>query len=420
MKLNPESSLGELLSLITKRIDNEEPKWNEKEREDAPRFEAFSFFLRREVADSRIIAALLSTDATHGQGGLFLDLFLRRIGINPDRLDLKATTIDCEYEILEPQERPNSEKSFRRIDVLVKLSNGAVVAIENKSRGAKDQSKQVKAYLDWLGLNYPEKFCFLYLSNCRQPASIAQEEWDSYRGVARSIPVKFVTDWLAACREKVRAPKVVKFLDDFSQHLEEGWVMEEGDFIKSHDAQRIVVSTCTSTEFMRATAAILSHRDMIWQRLWTPFLQEIQTVAEESLQKAGYRLDVSGWEGGWYNINVAHPSWQHLIRVTFETGPEEKTGSQFCQQGVRSLERPEPQPGYWKHLTDRLEDLLGRNNRSNWIWRRTLSELTDLRSPNQLLKVQRPNDNIGRIGRDFVDLIRKAAPILKEFANAYK
>jgi len=111
----------------------------------------------KETDHSRILGELLKPDGSHGKGSLFLDSFLRRIGIEPG--DGKwIVTIESD-----------------RIDILLRRDNPAsVVIIENKSCNASDQPGQLYRY--WFrqihgrhpSLNYqdpdlPTRFRVIYL-----------------------------------------------------------------------------------------------------------------------------------------------------------------------------------------------------------------------------------------------------------------
>ena len=83
-----------------------------------------------EPIHSKILAFLLSSNSMHGQGNLFLNLFLKRIGIE--------SHIEDEWIV-------TAEKG--RVDVLLKRYHPrSVVIIENKSNWAGDQPNQLYRY----------------------------------------------------------------------------------------------------------------------------------------------------------------------------------------------------------------------------------------------------------------------------------
>lgn len=83
-----------------------------------------------EPIHSRILHFFLSSDSMHGQGYLFLALFLKRIGVDVKNGDKWITTV---------------EKG--RVDVMLKRFHPhSVVIIENKSNWAADQPNQLYRY----------------------------------------------------------------------------------------------------------------------------------------------------------------------------------------------------------------------------------------------------------------------------------
>jgi hypothetical protein len=93
-----------------------------------------------ELVHSRMITELLNPKGSHGQGNVFLEIFLRTAF--PDELSL-----DCERAIVEA-ERPFCIASLTgRIDIIIELDS-AVIVIENKI-DAPDQNLQMARYRDY-------------------------------------------------------------------------------------------------------------------------------------------------------------------------------------------------------------------------------------------------------------------------------
>ena len=83
-----------------------------------------------EPIHSRILHFFLSSDSMHGQGYLFLALFLKRIGIDIQECDEWVTTAE-----------------IGRVDVMLKRFHPrSVIIIENKSNWAGDQPNQLYRY----------------------------------------------------------------------------------------------------------------------------------------------------------------------------------------------------------------------------------------------------------------------------------
>lgn len=83
-----------------------------------------------EPIHSRILHFFLSSDPMHGQGNLFLSLFLKRIGVEIQKNDEWITTAE-----------------IGRVDVMLKRFHPrSVIIIENKSNWAGDQPNQLYRY----------------------------------------------------------------------------------------------------------------------------------------------------------------------------------------------------------------------------------------------------------------------------------
>ena len=117
-------------------------QWKEKEVKG----EGFNIieFINRfwgiwETKHSQILGFLLNPRETHGQGGLFLKLFLEKLRIIEEKDKINPNDWKVEVE-----KRSNGRD---QIDILIQSHRlGISIAIENKSNGAKDQSHQLYRY----------------------------------------------------------------------------------------------------------------------------------------------------------------------------------------------------------------------------------------------------------------------------------
>ena len=115
-------------------------EWNEKE-EKGEGFNFISFISRiwgiGETKHSQILSFFLNPRENHGQGGLFLKLFLKKLGFD-------ITAFEPNDWRVEVEQRSNGRD---QIDILVQSHRlGISIAIENKSNGAKDQWHQLYRY----------------------------------------------------------------------------------------------------------------------------------------------------------------------------------------------------------------------------------------------------------------------------------
>ena len=115
-------------------------EWNEKE-EKGEGFNFISFISRiwgiGETKHSQILSFFLNPRENHGQGGLFLKLFLKKLGFD-------ITAFEPNDWRVEVEQRSNGRD---QIDILIQSYRlGVSIVIENKSNGAEDQPHQLYRY----------------------------------------------------------------------------------------------------------------------------------------------------------------------------------------------------------------------------------------------------------------------------------
>ena len=115
-------------------------EWNEKEVKGEG-FNLINFINRiwgiGETKHSQILGFFLNPRENHGQGGLFLKLFLKKLGF-------ETSNFNPEDWIVEVEQRSNGRD---QIDILIQSRRLEVsIVIENKSNGAEDQPHQLYRY----------------------------------------------------------------------------------------------------------------------------------------------------------------------------------------------------------------------------------------------------------------------------------
>jgi hypothetical protein len=196
----------------------------------APRFSVFNYFQSNELALSRIIADLLNPQGWHGQGPLFLGLFLKALNRNlskappPGNRPLEVAAL-AETKVFTESATSHLDNTKRRIDILAVNPHWAL-AVENKP-WAGEQEKQVGDYQKQLALKYPDRDqrVMVYLSGDGSKPGTADPAYGepvvmAYRGVqAADGGGLFLNAWLAEARDRCQVDKVRHFLADFT-----GWV----------------------------------------------------------------------------------------------------------------------------------------------------------------------------------------------------
>ncbi|HPF99365.1 MAG TPA: PD-(D/E)XK nuclease family protein [Kiritimatiellia bacterium] len=227
-----QKELEQFFAAVTSRVRAEEKKQRRIDKRLATGFNVFDLIEPDENKLSDILATLLDPNGDHGQGGLFLQLLLERLGLDTDPRLTRHATVQREaptYGIL---------KHRRRMDVLVEA--GAMLAIENKVDSS-EQADQVKDYLEHLSRcaqGHHKRSILIYLTpHGRSPDSLSREEFDEAESVGRlrcwSYQVE-LREWLEACREGCAAQKIQGFLTDFITYIEsklkrEPEIADQGD-----------------------------------------------------------------------------------------------------------------------------------------------------------------------------------------------
>jgi len=189
---------------------------------------------------SNIIAEFLKPSGTHGQGVIFLKLFLeevfKRIQTQIDKSETKNILLPALREKFlnsSKIEREYQTDEGKFIDILIWLpklyENGdLVLAIENKP-WAKEQINsesgyfQIDHYVDFLeklkNSNKIKDFVFIYLSENREPYSIKDEnKRKNLEKQGRFLVLSytdFLISWLILCKENCKADKVKLIIEDF-------------------------------------------------------------------------------------------------------------------------------------------------------------------------------------------------------------
>lgn len=197
----------------------------ERDRTQASAFNVFEFIEPDENRLSDILQMLLDPRGEHGQGEIFLRLFLRQLRLDRRGLDISSMSVQREartHGIL---------RSHRRIDILIE--GGVHLAIENKVH-SRERIDQVPDYLEHL------RFCarrgkashaLIYLSpEGRAPERLADHVLRGHQECRRLFLWGYGTDlrcWLNACQKRCAAPAVSDFLRQFLAYIDHTVVRTE-------------------------------------------------------------------------------------------------------------------------------------------------------------------------------------------------
>jgi hypothetical protein len=156
--------IKELLNRLAPIIKESEEKQRKRMETGFNLFYLISDYYYRETFHSDIIAALLSPKEKHGEGNLYLDLFLDMIEV--DKAPYKNAEVYKEYGT-------NDGALGGRIDIFIKGEGNHCVVVENKLNNAGDTYKQLVKYCNYLEKEYTlegiDKFVYLPLNPYKTP-----------------------------------------------------------------------------------------------------------------------------------------------------------------------------------------------------------------------------------------------------------
>lgn len=180
----------------------------------APDFRIFDYLRNNENGLSDCFRDLLDPKGKHGQGRLFLDIFLKRIG---------AADWAAGAQCLRPEREKRTNKN-RRIDVYLKFDSG-LIGIENKPWD-RDGRRQLWDYAKWLRRTARRTSCqrwlLVYLSNSEpNPCSISPTRREQLKQGGHFVQMNYheAIEWLEDGALHTKAPTVRIFVDELVKFI---------------------------------------------------------------------------------------------------------------------------------------------------------------------------------------------------------
>ncbi len=190
MNLSTEKNLlDKVLDVITKHAD--------KEKLRAESFNVFSvlgFETKEDRTHSAFIAELLDPKGSHLMESLFLDLFLKDLGLS-DFISSQEAGVKREFNI---GAIDSDRRTGGRIDILITDNTGKTISIENKIY-AKDQDHQIERYVNY---NKAENKVLYLTLDGSEPSEKSSGPYKSPQDFECISYERDIISWLEECLEK--------------------------------------------------------------------------------------------------------------------------------------------------------------------------------------------------------------------------
>ncbi len=227
-----EVGLRSFIASLSPAIDIATRTQAELDRIAATLFSVFGYFRERETDLSRIFADFLNPLGSHGQGDIFLRLFMAELTRQGNEWSNKMRDVLPKVFLEGCKTHLEFPAGSRRIDIVLEIpyeekDDDFWIGIENKP-WAGDQDGQITDYLDSLLKKSPENARMLYFSgDGKNPSEGAWGGSDiqkrllcltvSYRQNSDEHPS--LENWLQQCREQCEAERVRWFLKDLLEYI---------------------------------------------------------------------------------------------------------------------------------------------------------------------------------------------------------
>lgn len=307
--------IGELERLF-KELEVPLKKYEEyREKRMATGFNVFyliSDYYYRETFHSDIIAALLSPDEKHGEGNLYIDLFIDMINkaniVSTHRIK-KENYDNC----IVVKEFPTNDGSLTgRIDILIKGDKNCIV-IENKLNNAPDTYQQIPKYYRDLtkkrGLAI-DAFVYLPLDSQKKPdSSLWDDESRNFINERLVIipayslnQINLVKDWLGPAEEKSNNNDVKFIIKQYKSLLNNLTI----DIMDNKE----ILDILSNEDNFETTINILSLQNEFVNKIKVEFIKDLQSRIDSL---SGYTFSYGDGKDRFYITNSQFPSWRFTI-----------------------------------------------------------------------------------------------------------
>ena len=311
----------------------------------ASRFNVFDFINPDENLLSEIIAFLLDPAAEHGQGDIFLRIFLDTV--QPQHLGSPTGKVALFLE----KATGTIENAQRRLDIEVAIGNFGL-AIENKP-WAYDQTAQIADYSQDLKNRYGDSYCLIYLSGWGEPPSeesISRERRELLEnsGHMKTLSYRDFIGCVSLFKTHCQSEKVRHFLGDFEGYLKREF---EGERVM-YEKDLIIKDVLSNPKNLEIALTVANYRDDIKIVLMERFKKSFAGKLPDGLEM---EWEIEDWWGRDQYFAFKKVTWKNYM-IAFQFGGAEGNGLGY---GVSKIAEENPDlPG--------LNEKLGEGQHDEW------------------------------------------------------
>lgn len=305
-------AIDNLLFTTASQLSSYRSFLNLYEAELSPSFNSFNFIQPNEPKLSDIIADLLDPKGSHGQGAVFLHLFLD--------IDKILAALKGQFEIVSDvsvrRERATDENRF--IDIVVCKPGVFGIGVENKP-WAEDRYQQISDYIKFLKKEFVDNFLCIYLSRDGAPPSeesIATTEREDYERKKQFLTLSYsvLRKWLSICCNHCQSERVRAFLKDFELYLHHNF---EGGTTMT-ESKLICENILSSDANLDAALLVAGSIDEVKDRLIGKLKDQIEK--DKNIGQSGLSLEWSPDQGSRFSgFSFAKKDWKRYT-IAFEWG----------------------------------------------------------------------------------------------------
>jgi hypothetical protein len=318
---------------------------------------------------SILLAELLSPKGSHGQGSIFLKLFLEEIN-SPDLFN-GLTNVKVEVEKYIGQIDENSEKGGR-IDIFISHGNTCLV-IENKIN-AGDQEKQLVRYDNYIKQYSKHEIIYLTPKGIKANSnSVTYKNGKTVKYKRVSYEAN-ITKWLEKCVIELCDKNSIKEI--LIQYLE---VVKKLTFQNENKMNTIIKSTIISKpEYIKTAFEISNSIHSLKQEILTIFYKKL------GKKLSNYNIETNLKSLGTVDssISISKDKWKnHLISIYFWGNYSDIIIGILHKENQSSTDKLMK-----SFLFEPLNDLgIGEriNKLSGWIWVNTFHNFPQLKTPKE-------------------------------------